>query len=125
MKSKKLEINTNSRKFYRQYVALLNPMFTLRSKVLDVLAELLYFNNKLKDIPAEHRWKIIMDHDTKNEIKNNLGISAGSLDNTLSELRKKGILIDNQISENHLVLGQVFPNGGFDLRYVFKITNNE
>tara|TARA_R110000868_G_scaffold11475_2_gene56161 strand:- start:2006 stop:2374 length:369 start_codon:yes stop_codon:yes gene_type:complete len=100
---KNIPIKTSSVKFYRQYLELINPLIKLRGKELDVLAQLLLYNNDLKKIPEEHRWKIIFDYDTKTKIRTELGLSDASMNNNLSALRKKGLIKNNQVMKNFLV----------------------
>lgn len=112
-------LNTEEKVFYRQYVEILDPLIKLRSKELDVLAELLYYNNKLKNIDIKNRWKLILDYDNKKEIASNLNISVASLGNNLSYLRKKGIIVDNKVVDNLLV----YPGKSFKLIFKFNVDN--
>jgi len=114
-----IPISTTSEKFYKQVVVLLNPILRLRGKEQDVLAQLMYYNNKYKDLDNSIRWKVIMEYDTKTEIQKKLGISAASMYNNLSALRKKGIIIKNKVHPNYLIT----PNKEFSLK--FKFTINE
>ena len=108
---------TTESKFFRQYLELLNPLLRLRGKELDVLAELLYHNHKLIDIPLEHRWKLIFDYDTKMEIRSKLQLSDASMNNNLSALRKKGVIENNKVNPNYVVL----PENKFILGFKFNI----
>jgi hypothetical protein len=100
---KKIPIRTTEAKFFRQYLELINPMLKLRGKELDVLAELLYYNHQLSNIPQEHRWKLIFDYDTKVKIRNKLNLSEASMNNNLSALRKKKIIQENKIMPGYLI----------------------
>ena len=110
-------IGTTIETFYKQVVVLLNPILKLRGKEQDVLAQLMYSNYKHQDLNDSIRWKIIMDYDNKTEIQQNLNISAASMYNYMSTLRKKGILVDNKIHKNYLIL----PGKEFSLRFKFNI----
>lgn len=101
--------------FYRFYVELLNPIMNLRKKELDVLAQLLYYNNKYKDLEEKIRFKLVFDQDTKIEIQKALGISEASFNNNLTELRKKKIVKDNKIEPGY----QVFWKNGKTLAFKF------
>lgn len=116
---KSIPIKTTSKSFYRQYLELLNPLIKLRGKELDVLAALLKYNNKLKDIPAEHRWKIIFEYETKTEIRTELGLSEASMNNNLSALRKKSIIKNNKVVKSLLI------NPGKECKVSFKFSINE
>lgn len=113
-----LQLNTTEKVFFRQYVEILNPLLKLRAKELDVLSELLYYNNKLKNIDEKNRWKLIFDYDTKKDIADTLKISVESLGNNLSYLRKKGIIIDNRVVSNLLV----YPDKTSKLIFKFNIS---
>jgi len=117
---KKVTIATSENKFYRQYLEILNPIIKLRGKELDVLAELLYHNNRLKEIPYKHRWKLIFDYDTKSDIRTKLKLSEASLNNNLSALRKKRIIVENEVLKNFLVS----PQESFSLKFNFKMNNS-
>ena len=108
---------TTKSMFFRQYLELLNTIIHLRGKELDVLAELLYYNHDFKNIPEEHRWKIIFDYDTKLKIRNKLSLSEASMNNNLSALRKKNIIQNNKITKAYIVE----PKKEFVLAFSFKI----
>ena len=112
-----IKIPTTEEKIFRQYLEIFNPIIKLRSKELDVLSQLLYFNDKLKDIPEEHRNKILFDYDTKKEMQNKIGLSGAYFDNCLSILRKKGIIINNKLIKNFLF----YPDKDVKLTFNFVI----
>ena len=114
---KKVTIPTDESKFYRQYLEILNPIIKLRGKELDVLAELLFHNTRLKDIPNNLRWKLIFDQDNKTAIRQKLNLSEASLNNNLSALRKKGIIRKNRIPDSFLI----HPSNYCKLTFSFNI----
>lgn len=114
---KNVPLKTDKKKFFRQYVEILDPLVKLRPKELDVLAELLYHNNELKDVKPDLRWKLIFDYDTKKEMSQNLNISIPSLGNNLSYLRKRGIIVDNKVVDSLLV----YPGKTFKLTFNFSV----
>ena len=114
---KVVKLNTGEKVFFRQYVEILDPLIKLRPKELDVLAELLYHNNKLKDIATKNRWKLILDYDNKKDMATSLNISVASFGNNLSYLRKRGIIVDNKVVDNLLV----YPGKSFKLVFNFKV----
>jgi hypothetical protein len=90
-----IKINTSGRKYFRQALEIIKtlpPLNRLRNKELDVLSELLYFNDKYSNIPQELRWKIVFDYDTKMEMIKYLGIKDIDMYNIITSLRKKGII---------------------------------
>lgn len=81
------------RKFYRQYIELLQPILKLRKREADVFAELLYHNYLRRDIknPAD-RFKLVFDISTRNQISERLGISNAVIQQALGGLRKKNVI---------------------------------
>lgn len=112
MEGKELNLTTNKRKFFRQYLELVKifkPFNKLRPKELDVLAEFLYLNNEYSAVPYEDRWKLIMHYDTKVGIKERLNMGDANFNNILSAFRNKGIMVDKRIEEKYLFnIGQDF-----------------
>lgn len=95
-----IKIDTIPRKFFRQALEVLRnipPLSSLRNKELDVLAELLYFNDRYSNIPQDLRWKLVFDYDTKMDIITYLDMKDVDLYNILTSLRKKGIIKGRQI----------------------------
>ena len=98
-----INIPTSEKKFFRQYLELVNPFIKLNGRELDVLAELLYSNYTMKDVPEEHRWKIILGKDSKVAIRKTLNISEPSINNNFSNLRKKKIIFNGRIAKQFIV----------------------
>lgn len=103
-----IPVPCNEVNFYRAYVELLNPIIKLRNRELDVLAQLMYYYNEYRELPKDIRSKMVFDYSTKVKITKALGISMDVLNNNLSELRKKGQVVDNDLIKPL----QVFPEGG-------------
>lgn len=117
---KNIPIATTENKFFRQYLELINPILRLRGKELDVLAELLYYNYKFKNIAKEHRWKLIFDYDTKTKIRTKLELSDASMNNNLSALRKKNVIEANKVKQAYLV----YPDNKFSLKFQFNVKSD-
>lgn len=122
MNGKVIPYTTNKGLFFRQYlelVKILNPYRKLRAKELDVLAELMRYNDMYINIPYDDRWKLILHSENRQKIRETLGdMSDANFQNILSSFRKKGILVDNQVPEKYL-----FPLDGktFEFKILFKI----
>jgi CRP-like cAMP-binding protein len=116
-----IPIRSKLKKFYKQVVVLLNPILGLRGKEQDVLAELMYYNYKYQHLEEKIRWKVIMDYDTRTEIQQTLDISAASLYNIYSSLRKKGIIKENKVNKNYLIV----PKEEFSLVFKFTVDKDE
>lgn len=100
MESITIKIPTNKRLYFRQVLGLLrgfDPFSKCQPRELDVLAELYYWNYYYRDVPEESRGKLIFDYDTKRAIADYLNIDNAVLDNSLSSLRKKNIIVGRKI----------------------------
>jgi hypothetical protein len=110
-------IPCNKINFYRYYVELLNPIVKLRKRELDVWAQLLLYNNEYRQLKEEIRFKIVFDYETKAKIAKDLKISMDVLNNNLSELRKKKIVVDNKIPVGYQVY---MEDNQYNLTFNFK-----
>jgi hypothetical protein len=114
--NRRIPLQTNERKFFRQVLELLNPLLKLRHKELDVLAELMYKNNVLRTIPVEHRWKLILDSASRKEMKESAKQSTASFNNNIAILKKK-----KHITEKGIKPFLDFPyDPSFTLTFEFK-----
>ncbi len=118
-----IPITTNIKQFYKQYLNLLKPLLKthLSNGEINVLAELLYHNYTLRDIPLKQRSVLLFDYDTKIEIMNSLNTTLNTIDNTFYILRKKGY-INNNVLLDYLA---VMPTKEYTLTYKFKINDLE
>lgn len=112
-----IPVKTTKNKFFRQYVELMNPVLRLRKRDLDVLSELLYYNDKLKDIKSKDRWNLIFNYDNKVEISSKLKMSKETFATHLTELRRKNIIVDNKVVDMLCII----PKNNFDVQYRFII----
>ena len=88
-----LTINTNKRNFFREYIEILQPFLKLRKRNADVFAALLYQCHKYENIKdLKSRYKVVFDYDTKVEISEDIKMSITSIRNSLTELRKLGLI---------------------------------
>lgn len=113
---------TSKEKFFRQYLELIkifHPFNKLRPRELDVLSELMRLNNEYQNLAYRDRWKLILHYESRQAIKAKFNISDAVFNNTLSALRKKGLLVDNKVPEDYLLtIGKEF-----DFRIKFDIKN--
>jgi hypothetical protein len=71
------------RKFYRQFIELLQPILGLRKREADVFAELLYHNYLKRNIEdADDRFRLVFDISTREKI----GVALGQKDEKTGEL---------------------------------------
>jgi len=95
-----IKIRTTERQYFRQVLNILrgfDPFSSCQPRELDVLGELYYWNYYYKDIPEDSRGKLIFDYDTKRSIADYLNIDSAVLDNSLSALRRKNLIVGRKI----------------------------
>ncbi len=101
---KKASLNVKIKNFFYRYIEFLTPFHKLTKQQQHVLALLLYHRYRLqKEITnVKILWKELFDYDTKQLISEELGIADQSLQNILTQLRKRNVIIDNQISSVYI-----------------------
>lgn len=116
-----IEINTDTRKFFKQYLTIIKPLLVPRisNGELNVLAELLYLNHKYRTVDVKVRGKLIFDYDNKIDIVNNLNTSLSTVNNAISSLRKSGYIIGYKIKDS-LVID---IDDSFKIGFKFNIEN--
>jgi len=93
-------LNVKIKNFFFRYIEFLTPFHKLRKQEQKVVALLLYHHYRLNKEITNNRilWKEVFDYDTKLLIAEELEIQSGALENLLSTLRSKKVIIDKQIS---------------------------
>jgi hypothetical protein len=109
--------------FYKQYLTIIRPLLPvpIRDGELDVLAQLLKYNNMYRGLGPKERKVLIFDYDNVNRILNKLGISRSSFNNYMTSLRKKNYIIDNTIKESLVI----FTNEDHSYTFEFKLEEDE
>lgn len=87
-------------KFFKFYVELLNPLLKLTSREKEVLSALLLIYYSNKDNPNIST--LLLSTSTRRALRNTLKLSEPSLNNSLTVLRKKNLIDNNQL--NKLIL---------------------
>lgn len=118
---KVFRIETSIEDFFVKYLLVLNEIFKLSRGVLEVFAQLLYFNDKYKDADKEDRDAMVFSTATRKRICKNLGMTAASLDNHLLSLRKRGLIKKSSIVHEY----EIFYDTHKDLGFVFRIKEDE
>tara|TARA_R110000782_G_scaffold144644_1_gene237493 strand:+ start:22 stop:390 length:369 start_codon:yes stop_codon:yes gene_type:complete len=109
-------------KLFRVYVQLIQPILRLRSREVDVFAQLLYLNHKKSSLPDVDRFDLIFSTKYRKSMAIDLDIKPEVLQNCFSELRKKNLIVDNAIPKGYWV----FPTDNtLEIIFNLKITNNE
>ena len=115
--------STRPRKFFRQYIELLQPMLKLRQREADVFAELLYHNYLKRDIKdTADRFKLVFDISTREKMQDYLKISNSVIQQALGGLRKKGVIKGITLRESFIIVPQ---DGVFSLTFKFVVEEDE
>ena len=116
---REVKIETNRRLFFQQYLRIIKPFIKpyLSDGELGVLGELMYYNDKYKDLDPEIKKKLLLEYDTKIDIMSNLSISKNTLANALTKLRKSGHLLDRELAKNL----NVTPGKSLSINFKFDI----
>ena len=120
---KEFKVTTTKRMFFRQYLELMRsfyPLNKLRTRELDVLGELLYYNDRYKSLSVEDRAKIMFDENTRTNMREVLDMSSNGFNNNLSVLRKQGVIRDNIIAPGLVV----FISDDYSVEFKFTIDEN-
>ena len=101
---KAANLNVKVKDFFFRYIEFLKPFHKLNPQQSQVLALLLYYHYKLSKEITNNKvlWKEVFDYDTKQLIIDELKISVAQIQNILTQLRKKNVIIDNRISELYI-----------------------
>ncbi len=112
---------TTDQKMFKAFVTTMQPVLNLRDRESDVFAQLLYYNFLKKDIKnLKDRFELVFSSKTKKLIMENLGIKDSILQNTLSILRKKNLIINNEIPLKY----HIYPTDNkLELTFKFNIKN--
>jgi len=115
-----INIKTDKEKFFLQYLNVIKPLLgsKLANQEIEVLSQLLYYNNEYKDLDVKARGIVIFDYDTRVKIMEKLDISYNTLGNNLLKLRKKGFVKGNTIKESLIV----YPEKKMNINYNFTLT---
>jgi len=119
-------INTRLKTFFFRYVEIMTPFHKLAPRHQRVLALLLYYHFQLQKEITNNKilWKSVFDYDTKILICDELNVQQAGLENLLSQLRKKNVVINNQISPAYIPV--LTKNAkSFNIQFNFNIIDNE
>lgn len=101
-----IAVKVSKIKYFRQALEILRSLpeiEQLASRDLDVLAYLLYYNYKYKDIDKELRGKLIFDYDIKMKICEEIEMSEAVLNNIIGKIRKSNIVVGRDIINTYLL----------------------
>ena len=94
----KYQVNLKSAIKY--YLAITKPLHKLADKKIELLTEILYLYtiNQTRFTVEDDIWRFVFNGDNRALIRSNLNMGKQVFENYLTELRKKKIIINNQIS---------------------------
>ena len=120
-------IGTDSKRFFRLYLELLKampPLNQLSNKDCNVLAEMMRRNAELsesfKDKEDPKKWELVFSSSTQKEMRKLLGLTEASFNNSVSLLRKAGIIKGNRLSKAFVV----YPSDVNKVTFEFRIEKN-
>lgn len=133
MASENIEIKTSKEKFFLEYLILKKPIIdsilkrlnsnnkaTLSDLPMSVLAQLLYYNDKYRDMPQQERYNLIFSKKTKELICDALDMKEHHLNIYLSQLRKLKILNGKSIRNIFVV----YSGDIHSINFTFKLNGH-
>lgn len=121
----KLTISLNRSKLYKTYLQTINGLLRLSPKEMDILNEFMTLRDKLTsgNITGDDLNALLFSPSSRKIIYTHLGISSFNLNNYLSSLREKRMILE---SEGLFYLNPKFTtldttNNNFELSFNFKI----
>ena len=109
-----LVVPTSKERIYVQFLTIMNFLFTerdkegnqvrspLTNKELDVLASMMYYNDRYRNLPPKERAEYLMSTDVRKRIRAKLDIKANHLNNVLARLKTKFYMGQPVIDNNTL-----------------------
>jgi biotin operon repressor len=91
MKKSIVQLTLSKKDFWRKYLEVMNPVLNLQNKERDVLACIVLLATSNKDNPKIE--EKLLDYDSRVKIRSFLKMSEASLNNNISALRKKKLII--------------------------------
>lgn len=105
MKNEKIaNVKTTRKEIFFKWVEFTKPFHGLRTQLQSVLALLLYHHYNLSQIINNDKilWKQVFDYDTKVALMNELDVKPQTLENLFTELRKRGVIVNNTIPTEYI-----------------------
>ena len=123
---KNVNINVKLKSLFFKWLSITKPFHKLPQQESDILALLLFHHYKIKHETTNEKilWKIVFDYDTKMKIKEELNINDNTLQNVLTKLRNKKVIIDNKISPVYIPSLELNAKN-FKIIYNFNIIEND
>jgi len=108
------------------WLKFIKPFHTLSEQPMRILSLLLYFyfDYKEKTSDEDLLWRLLFSYDTKVMISNELDVKVHTVENKLTELRRKKVISKNKIDERFI------PNidkdsKNFSINFLFNINDDK
>lgn len=128
--SKAANINIKLKSLFFKWLEILKPWHDLNNQQQQVLALLLYYHYLYKKDITNNKilWKIVFDYDTRIKIIEDVcwkkGMNIGTLNNVLTMLRNKKVIIDNEVIKLYIPELEL-KSKTFKIIFNFNIVDNE
>jgi hypothetical protein len=128
--SKIANMNIKLKDLFFKWLDITKSFHKLNNQQQQVLALLLYYHYQYKKEITNNKilWKIVFDYDTKLKIKEDEvfknGLADAALQNILTLLRKRKIIVDGEISKVYIPELDLKAKN-FKIIFNFNITDNE
>jgi hypothetical protein len=118
-----ININTNSKDFYKEYYSILNYVFKLSNKELAILSEFSFLKANLpEDLSPEQKNIKTFDSIARKKVAQILGISIQNLNNYIKILKFKKFLIPFKYNNVNKI--KFNPNVFIDLKDLLNVQVN-
>lgn len=121
----RLDIKTTPKRAYRQIVEVMRsipPLNKLRKRELDVLAIIMFYNYKYREVESTIRWRIISDVSTRREMQREIVMNEDTFNNNFSLLRRAGVITKTGELQPFM---QIIISDRYEVKFDFKISEDE
>ena len=124
--SKTATLNVTLKNLFFRWLDITKSFHNLNNQQQRVLALLLYYHYQYKKETTNNKilWTIVFDYDTKMKIKEELDMNDNSFQNMMTQLRKKNVIINGEIS-SRFIPELDLNTKNFKVIYNFNIVDNE
>lgn len=97
-------INTSLENLFSQFLLFTRPLNGLTNSEIKLVSLFLYNRYKLTAVIKDEKYldKILFGHDVREEIREEMGMKPDQFNNTISRLRKKGVIVGKSISKKYI-----------------------
>lgn len=120
---KSLNVNVHLKSMFKYWLEITSSFHKLTNQQISVLALLLYYHHELsKEITSNKiLWKMVFDYEIRDKIRKELDIADAGFQNVLTSLRKKNIIVNNQIVTTYIPKLNLKESKNFRVIFNFNI----